>query len=179
MKFKRISLLALVFGFILSFCGAIIPLMFQSGPILREDYHLQLLSVCDGLPMVLLSFGIAVIISAAFCLVIPAAVKTCCSIKTSAMAVALSAVGGAGLTFALIRVAISMFNEGYSHPIKYPLLLSLMIALLLIFIALIIIYCRMRKSNSSATGFVIDVLTSVIYLPAFFCGFTCLYNIFS
>ncbi|MBE6797656.1 MAG: hypothetical protein E7531_04895 [Ruminococcaceae bacterium] len=135
------------------------------------NYKLMLFFLLDSLPFILISLGIALIVSAAFCLLFQNAAKTHCNISTSIISAGLSAIGALGLIFVFLWFSIVSFGEMSKHPIEYPLSILLGVFCLLAFFVLIIVYIKMRKSNWSIKGIIIDISTSIIYLPFFFLTF--------
>ena len=189
MKLKWFSLLALFAGLLLVVICVIVPL------ILMQNYTSQngaigIIGGADGPTASYITFnlmkgrtlcslviGITLIISGLFCLVFSKTIKNNCNIKTSALSLGLSAVVALGLVCAFLWVTIVSFGAMSKHPIEYPLSILLGIVCFLAFIVLIAIYVKQRKMNRSLKGFIIDVLTSVIYLPAFFFLFSYLSQI--
>lgn len=121
--------------------------------------------------------GISLIVSAAFCLLFSKTVTAHCSFKTSAVALSLSAIGGLGLVCVLMWCSIVAFSEMSKHPIAYPVSVLLGIFCFFAFIILLALYIKVRKINWSMKGIIIDILTSVVYLPTFFLIFTYIYEI--
>lgn len=186
MKLKSFSLLSIILGIILLCVGFITPFIVSFsnnsafGVIGGADtptYEFLLFNLLDGLLICLICLGICLIITAVFCLVFPKTVKACCSVKTSLISFGLSAVGAAGLMCAFICYGIAAFHEISSYPITYPGSLFLGILCLYTFVILILIYCIFRRKHWSVKGFIIDVLTSILYLPTFFCFFYYLFRI--
>ena len=191
MKLKQMSLLTLLTGVLFSIIGVIIPFItlknytYQNGAIGiiggadTPTYEFVVFRILNGWPFVTILFGSALIISALFCLIFSKTVKNNCSVKTTVLSLGLSAVGAAGLVCAFLWFTIVSFGEMSKHPIEYPVSVLLGIISFLGFIVLIALYLKIRKTNWSIKGFIIDVLTSIIYLPTFFFAFSYLYNTLS
>ncbi len=189
MKLKQISLVTLLAGVLLSAAGAIAPF------IVLQDYISKngtvgiiggadtpttsfiVFRLMNGWPFVAVLFGITLIISALFCLIFSKTVKKNCSIRTTAFSLALSAVGAAGIVCFFVWFAMVAFHETSKYPIEYPVSVMLGILCFFTFVVLIACYFNMRKTNWSIKGIIIDVLTSIVYLPTFFFLFTYLYEI--
>ena len=132
---------------------------------------------CDGLPIALISLGICLVISAVFCLIFSNTVKKYCNIKTSLISLGLSCVGAIGLVCVFIWFSIVSFGEMSKHPIEYPVSVLLGIVCFFAFVVLIAVYLKLRKTNWSIKGLIIDILTSIIYLPTFFYIFSYIYGL--
>ena len=179
MKLKQMSLLTLLTGVLFSIIGVLIPFItlknytYQNGAIGiiggadTPTYEFVVFRIMNGWPFVASLFGITLIVSALFCLIFSKTVKNNCNIKTTALSLGLSAVGAAGLVCAFLWFTIVSFGEMSKHPIQYPVSVLLGIISFLGFIVLIALYLKIRKTNWSIKGFIIDVLTSIIYLPTF------------
>ena len=188
MKIRHYALIILLIGISIAILSIVSPIAYfnnyalsnpSTGIIGGADaptYTYILTTLFKGLLPALILLGIGLVISSSFCLIFANTVKKCCSIKTSAISIFLSAVGASGLGCALVWLSIVSFGQMSKHPIEYPVSIILGIVCLLAFIALIALYLKCRKANWSIKGIVIDVLTSVIYLPAFFFAFAFLYN---
>lgn len=140
------------------------------------SYLFMLFSVLDGLPLILVLFGIGAIISATFCLVFSKTVKNHCHLTTSAISLSLSACGGLGLVCALVWFSIVTFGETRRYPMEYPASMALGASALVVFLGLIALYFKVRLEKWSAKGLLLDVGMSILYLPGFFFAFTYLYE---
>jgi hypothetical protein len=54
------------------------------------------------------------------------------------------------------------------HPIEYPVSIILGLLCFFAFVALIVMYCILRIKKWSFKGVIIDILTSIVWLPTFF-----------
>lgn len=189
MKLKRYSLIALLLGFAVLIVGAIMPMICwrvyvansgAMGSIIggadAPTYRLLLSSLFDGLPFALILLGTTLIISSAFCLLFSETVKVYCGLATSAISLGLSAVGALGLVCALSCFAIVALWKPSRYPIQFPASMILGVLCFFAFFALIALYVKARCKKWSIEGLVIDVITSIVYLPAFFFMFACLYE---
>jgi hypothetical protein len=179
---RRSALFALGFGVLLLMVGVSIPLVYlefagassgATGIIGGADgptYSFLLFGLLDGLPFVLVLFGAALITSALFCLLLQTTVKAYCGVKTSIISLGLSAAGGLGLTCAFLWLSIVAFGNVDRYPIAYPASIAIGLGSFCAFVALIGLYLNERRQHWSWKGFVIDILTSILYLPAFFFG---------
>ena len=190
MKLKRNALIVLVLGLIVAISGYVTPMVYWShytahhgsiGLIGAADnppsYLFALYAMFGGLPLVLVILGITLFVSAAFCLLFSKTVKIHCNSKSSAISLGLSGVGVLGLICAFIWFTIVSFGEMPKHPIEYPVSILLGILCAFAFVVLLVLYFKVRRTNWSTKGFVIDVLTGIVYLPAFFFMFAYLSEI--
>lgn len=145
------------------------------GPTL--NYLMFRLRYLTPIGLTAISLGGALIIAGVFCLLFSNTVGANCSIKTSALSLGVSAMGGAGLCCFLAWLFIAGFGEMSRYPIKYPAIIIGGMVCLALFITLIALYCKQRKSFKSAKGFVIDLLTSILFLPTFFYLFNWVYTL--
>lgn len=188
MKLRRNALTVLIFALcILIFAcvmpvacrGAFAPNNGETGIIGGADaptYMLMLTELFGGLPFVLVLFGIGLVVSSSFCLCFPMTVKTHCNKRTTAISVALSAVSALGLFCAFAWLTILSFKEISKHPIEYPAGISLGLLSFSFFIGLSFLYFKERKTNLSVKGVIIDALTCIVFLPAFFFAFSSFYE---
>ena len=189
MQLKRISLIVLICALGLLAVGFGLPFVLQYtadyaptdiiGGADAPTYRFLQENFLKGLPIVLIIFGISLVLSSGFCLLFSKTVMKHCSIRTSAISLGLSCAGGAGLVCALIWVSVTAFGEASKHPIAYPVSIAGGLTCLMAFLALIVFYFKTRQEKCTVTGVVIDVLTSIVYLPAFFWLFSWLYEILS
>lgn len=188
MKLKRYSLVALIAGVILFVGSCVVPwvLAFRlsagqgsvgiiggaDGPT-AQFLTMQLLSRWPGC---LAFLSAALVLSGLFCLIFSKTVTHVCSVKTSAVALGLSATGGAGLYCFFLWLAMTAFHETGKHPIAYPVSVAGGLLCLAGFVALLVLYFRERKQKWSWGGLAIDVATAVTYLPAFLCAVSCVHE---
>jgi hypothetical protein len=188
MKIKRNSLIILIAGVLILGLGILSPVVYWNSFTLRNQsagiiggagaptYMYVTFNLFWGLPLVFILLGLSMAVSAGFCLLFKNTIKTYCSVKTSAISIGLSAIGALGLACAFIWLSIVSFGEVSRHPVEYPITIFLGIVSFFVFVALIALYLKLRKMNWSVKGFVIDIFTSLIYLPTFFFAISFLYN---
>lgn len=187
MKLKRNALWALLAGFLIVLAGVAMPLavlyLISQNPRTgiiggagAPTLQFRVFQTFGVLPYTLVLLGVAVMISAVFCLLFSKTVQGHCGLKTSLVSLGLSATGAAGLCCVLIWIACVAFGGAPKHyPVRYPLSIALGMVCLCVFILLGLLYCKLREGKWSIRGVVIDVLTSILYLPAFFFAFNYLY----
>jgi len=135
-------------------------------------YFFLLTHTLDGLMLCVALFGVATSICSLLAVIFYNRLHHICRLKTSCIALCLSAVGGLGLTCATMCYIIGAFNEQAKYPIAYPFSLAIGIVSLFAFAILLYAYYRTRKVCLSFLGVFFDILTSVLYLPAFFFSFS-------
>ena len=175
MQLKRVSLIVLICGLVLLAVGLGLPLVSIStastgiiGGADAATYQYLFFNLFRGLPMVIVLFGFAMLISSGFCLLFSKTVLKHCSSYTSAVSLALPCVGGAGLNCALIWLVATPTK----NPIALPVSVAGSLACFAIFVVLYVLYSKKRKENLTAAGIAIDFLTGIVYLPAFFWFFS-------
>jgi len=187
MKLKTASIIAASVGAVILFFSVVLPML----TLMNSDQgSIGIIGGADGPTaqfitfrfliaphMMKICFGATLLIAGLFCLVFSKTVKESCSIKTTALSLGISAAGGAGLYCLMIWVIIAGFAGISRHPITYPASIICGLISFALFIMLIVFYIKQRKAYKSVKGVIIDVLTSILFLPAFFCGFEWLYRL--
>lgn len=190
MKLRRYALWILLLGIGVALVGLLTPIVYlrivmhggSSGIIGGMDgptYWFILSRLYDGWPIAFILLGISVVISSGFCLLFSKTVNKHCNIKTSAISLSLSGVGATGLVCAFWCFAIGALGGVSKHPIEFPVTMLFGVLCFLAFILLIGLYFMVRGKNWSIIGVIIDVLTSIVYLPAFFWIISYVYEGFS
>ena len=175
MKIRKYSVFALVAGLVSSCAGVAIPLVeMQNTDIVGgadlSTFRLYLMHMLNGLPFWLTVLGGALIVLGAMYLVLAKTVAENCRLKTSAMAVGISASCGLGLCCALLLMTFAAFGETKKYPITFPASVLLGFVSLCAFVILLVLYFKVRVKEWSTKGFVIDVLTALFLLPTFLFG---------
>ena len=117
---------------------------------------------------ILLTLGIPLVLTSLFCLIFPNFVRENFSIKTTALALGISATGCLGLCCVLEGLAILAFASPKKHPIAYPASIAAGLLALILFLILFALYCKARKGEVKIVGIILDVLTGALFLPFFF-----------
>ena len=186
MKLKTGSFVALIIGVLLFGIGLFPILLYcrqytpQAGATAiiggadQPTFSFMMSQLLHSWPFCLMLFGLSLGISALFCLLFSKTAAKNCSIKTSAVALGLSAVSALGMVSVILWYSIAAFHEMSQHPVAYPF--SILVGSLcgLGCFALLILYGKARKRFWSLKGMWIDTLTAVLYFPAFFFTFLCL-----
>lgn len=175
MKIRKYSVFALVAGLVSSCAGVAIPLVeMQNTDIVGgadlSTFRLYLMHTLNGLPFWLTVLGGALIVLGTMYLVLAKTVAENCRLKTSALAVGISASCGLGLCCALLLMTFAAFGETKKYPITFPASVLLGFVSLCAFVILLVLYFKVRVKEWSTKGFVIDVLTALFLLPTFLFG---------
>lgn len=102
-------------------------------------------------------------------LLMPEQIGGKCRIKTSAMALGISAVLGLGLYCANLFFSCYFLSDPSEHPIRLPASGILGSVCLLGLMGLVYLYKNLREKNFSKEGLVQDVMLAVSYVLVFFC----------
>ena len=187
MKSRRFPLLVFLVGLLLAVIGLVLPIIqIRTGGAATSiiggadapTYWFLLTNSIGGLPFCLALLGAAMLLTSLPPLIFSKTFQCACSLKTSAISISLSAVGGLGLTCAFYCLIIGSLSSSSKHPVGYPLSLCLGLLSFFSFILLISAYFGARGKKPSILGIVYDVITSIIYLPAFFFIFTFISDLF-
>lgn len=188
MKSKSFSLITLLWGVIFTVIGIVAPIIslqsvFSAGGAVgiiggadAPTYKFVVFDLMDGWPFCLVLFGVSLILTGMFCLIFTQTVKSNCSIKTLMISLGLSAAGALGLVCAFMWYTITAFGEMSRHPVTYPVSIIAGLLSFGVFAVLCSVYIKQRKLKWSTKGLVIDIFTSILYLPAFFFAFSYLYG---
>lgn len=180
MKKMVATVLLLILGVVLVSGGILLPCMiFGIGNIIGgadKPTWFFLQHQLYGLPVTLILFGAAMVLSALTCLVFFKTVAKYCTVKTSCAALSLSAVASVGLGCALLAMAMIAFGKPSSYPIRLPISIMVGTLAFLAFVILCCLYFKWRKVHPSGKGVLLDVLTAIVYFPVFFFGFNFFYG---
>lgn len=122
----------------------------------------------NGWPMCFVLSGIPMFLTAVFRLSCPDKEEECCPASTTLVTLGISAFGGSGLFFGLNMMIIVGFAGASQYPVAGPVYTALAVISLLCFVMLIFFYAFLRSVHKSRLGVFLDVVTSILYLPAFF-----------
>lgn len=178
-KIKKYGYITLSIGVVITLTGILLPIFALAsrtaqggvGIIGGSDtptYRFMAFRILGGLPIYALSFGAVLIIASLFCLIFGKTVTRHCSLKTTSLSLSLSLIGSLGLACVIIWYSAVAFHEASTHPIEYNASIILGLLAFVIFIVLIILYCKARRGNFSVKGVIIDIATSILTLPPFF-----------
>ena len=174
MKLKKFSIIGLVVGALAILAGFGIPAL----TVLLSDLGGDIIGGAD-LPtfkfvfwreeicVALVALGIPLVLISLFCLVFPSFVQKNFSVKTTALALGISATGAFGLCCFFTWLGAVM-ESVKKYPISYPASIAGGVLALVLFFTLIVLYCIERVKNFKIVGNLLDVLTSIIFLPFFF-----------
>ena len=177
MKLKKFSIIGLVVGALAVLAGFGIPALTE----LLSDLSGDKIAIIGGadLPtfsyafwreelfVILATFGIPLVLTSLFCLIFPNFVRENFSVKTTALALGISATGCLGLWCVLECLAILAFASPSEHPIAYPASIIVGVLSLILFIILFALYCKARKGEVKILGAVLDVFTGGSFMLFF------------
>ena len=178
MKLKKFSIIGLVVGALAILVGCGIPAL----TVLLSDLGGHSIGIIGGadLPtfefvfwreeicVTLVALGIPLVLTSLFCLGFPNFVQKNFSVKTTALALGISATGCFGLLCFLEFVAVYIFANPKKAPISYPASFIAGVLALVLFLILFALYCKARKGEVKIVGIILDVLTGALFLPFFF-----------
>ena len=117
---------------------------------------------------ILLTLGIPLVLVSLFCLIFPNFVQKNFSVKTTALALGISATGSLGVICFLEALAIVAFSSPKKHPIAYPASIAAGLLALVLFLILFALYCKAREGEVKIVGIILDVFTGGIFTLFFF-----------
>lgn len=142
-----------------------------------QPYMWNLLRMEDGFWAALAFLGAALAVCGAFALLFHNAVSKSGSLKTSALAVALSAMGSAGLYCLFLWVSTIAFGEVQKYPIANRFSMAGGFVCLLICILLLFLYVHIRQKKPSLLGVFLDVGVCVLFFAPMFLFWNFIYNL--
>lgn len=126
--------------------------------------HLQLSNLAAGFFWA----GLCVTLISLIYLIFSKTVEANCRIKTSAIAVGISAACASGFYSGLIWLIILAWAGKDVHPIRFPIATAVVVISLVALVVLVVLYIKARKKHRSIKGFLIDLATAIISIPMFF-----------
>ncbi len=177
MKLKKFSIIGLVVGALAILAGFGIPAL----TVLLSELSGNKIAIIGGadLPtfeyafwreeicVALVALGIPLVLTSLFCLVFPNFVQKNFSVKTTAIALGLSATGCLGGYCFITCLAIVGFGMMDESPISYPASIIAGVLALVLFLVLFVLYCKARKGEVKIVGIILDVLTGALFVPFF------------
>lgn len=170
MKLKRFSVILLIIGFIGLSAGIVVP-------ILTHNPVNEAWGIWYHWPRCVSLLSVEFILTGLVCLIFRNTVEKSCSVKTFLLALSISAAGGLGVFCIFNWLGMVWFGESDAYPVQYPLTVAIGCATFVIFVVLIVFYIKQRRKQWSFKGLLIDLATSILYLPAFFYVFLVLYYV--
>ena len=174
MKLKKFSIIGLVVGALAILAGFGIPAL----TVMLSDLGGDIIGGAD-LPtfefvfwreiicVTLVALGIPLVLISLFCLGFPNFVQKNFSVKTTAIALGLSATGCLGGYCFITCLAIVGFGMMDESPISYPASIIAGVLALVLFLVLFVLYCKARKGEVKIVGIILDVLTGALFVPFF------------
>ena len=179
MNLKKFSLIALSSGIFATVLGLIIPFIAIINRTNRNGaigiiggadiptYRLLLWFVSSSWTLCLVYFGIALILTALFCLIFKKSVNENCTIKTSAISFCLSAVSAAAVTFGFMCLQIITYGMITDYSARFAIGVIISVIFLALSALLVYLYIKQRKGMMTVRGILIDILTVMVYFPTF------------
>ena len=178
---KRKSLIGLITGLLFAIVGfeisslltkyKIHSVIWENGVRVKIEWLYYLYRIM----LIFALFGIAIVITASFCLICKKIVSKYCKLNTSAISLAISAVVAMGLYCVFLFGLTNSVNNPITHLASY-IIGSICF---FVFLALIFKYAKLKKYNLSALAVIIDILFSVLYVIPFFMLHDMLYTFLS
>ena len=190
MKLKIFALVLLLVGLLLLGVVIGLPQLVQEGTQVAvaiiggadgPTFQYQLDRLMHSVNGCLVLWGVALTLTGLFCLIFTKTVKKHCTVKTSAIAMCTSLVTAAGLICFLELFSIALVTAAFGGAGRYPVRSAVSVLLgtfcFAAFVGLMILYYCCRKGKKAKAGVALDVLTTLLYLPAFFYAGYALYEI--
>lgn len=117
----------------------------------------------------LLFLGCALIISSLFCFIFTKTVKNSLNLSTTTISLVISGMCSGGLYCFFV---LALLENHSKYPITYPVGVSLLLISFFSLPALLCAYFAIRQKHWSIKGIIIDILTSIIFMPSIF--FACM-----
>ncbi len=168
-------LLVLAAGLLAAAVGFCAPFLKKEDA--AQPYMWNLLRMEDGFWAALAFLGAALTVCGAFALLFRNAASKSGSLKTGALAAALSAMGSAGLYCLLLWVGTIAFGEVQKYPIANRFSMAGGSICLLICILLLFLYVHVRQKKPSLLGVFLDVGVCVLFFAPMFLFWNFIYNL--
>lgn len=117
----------------------------------------------------LLLFGCALMLCGLFCFIFTKTVKNSLNFSTTVISLLISGMCSGGFYCFLV---LALLENHSKHPITYPVGMSLLLISFFSLPALLRAYFAIRQKHCSIKGIIIDILTSIIFMPSIF--FACM-----
>ena len=122
----------------------------------------------------LLFFGCALMLCGLFCFIFTKTAKSSLYFSTTAISLVISGMCSGGLYCFLV---LALLENHSKHPITYPVGVSLLLISFFSLPALLSAYFIIRQKHWSIKGIIIDILTSIIFMPSIFFACMMIHNI--
>lgn len=155
---KKVSAIALAIGLIFLAVGVVLPFVFEVGTYPTDTLH--------QFEIAFKLFGGTTAVWGFIGLIFSKQMYSHCQLKTSCVAMGISATVSLGLYCVMSFLSCYFLTNPARHPVRHPTSFILGTICFFIFLFLIILYIKIRKSNMSVKGCVTDVVLGISYLPA-------------
>ena len=129
-----------------------------------------------AIPM-LVSFAIATALCCVCCLAFSKTVREHCTLKTSGIALSLSACTSLLFYCLLCFASCFIMTSPQRHPIAFPISIIVGIISAVSFVLLLSLYIKARRGKREIKGVLIDIVVFVLYFVPFFLLFDFIRNI--
>ncbi len=131
----------------------------------------------DGVLPSFITLSLSTVLCGLFCLLFSKAVKEHCALKTSGIALSLSACASLFFYCALLFASCFIMTSPDKHPVILPLSILVGALAVVAFVLLLTVYVKSRAQKTSAKGVLIDILLFLSYLLPFFLVFDFVRNL--
>ena len=177
---KRIAVIFLLTGGVLCLAGLLLPTLIGI-PITDSTGAVDIIGGADRptanyilshklyrIDLVMLSVGTALVLTAVVCALLRRNIQSLCSVKTTTLALLISADTAFGIYCVLSFLSCFFLSNPNRHPIRFPVSILLGSLSLVLLIWLLTLYGKARKETPHIKGILIDVLLLCIYTVPFF-----------
>ena len=176
---KRLPIVIILCGVLLLIVGGILPFVAMINADIQSP-SVGIIGGADGPTAVLvtrsiispvsimLSLGGALLLNGLIFLIFRRTVKENCSVKTSAAAIGLLASTILAFYSMLSLLSCFFLSDPKDHPVRFPFSMVVAVVAFLALCGLLYLYVSLRRKKASFKGVLIDIITSALYMPAFF-----------
>lgn len=146
-----------------------VPYLLEEGlrSVGAPTYEWLMFAVENGLWCILAHLGGAIVLSSVFALIFRKTVENNCTLRSSLLALALSAIGSAGLVCALLA-GTTIYRDLAYYPYAHPTAIGAGVICMFAGFVLLGVYFVRWSQKGTWKGLLIDSLLTVVYFPAFF-----------
>ena len=172
---KKASIIALVIGLVLFFAGLICTDLFADE--FPSAYYLK--QAVRQVTFTMQVSGGVTAFTGLIGLIFNKKMVQHCNLKTTGLALGISAMGSLGIHCALSFLSCYFLTNPYRHPIRHSASVCIGMIGLGAFLALVYLYYRIRQENASVSGVVLDVVLGLIHCVPFYFVYVTLDNLIS
>lgn len=166
---KITSIIALIIGLCFIAAGIFCAEFVINGLMVNEDIsEYSMNSMIRYTEFSLLAFGGVTVFCALLGWIFHKKTIKWCSLKTTTVAMGISAMGSLGIQCVLSFLSCYFLSSPAKHPIRHPASVCVGMIALCVFVLLAYLYIKLRKDNKSLPGILLDVGLGLVYLAPFF-----------